>query len=205
MGLTRKIRKAIHEPGELFPYFGRVIGRRLHIRRVSQGGRDYYEYKGVLYPSYLANHSAAPYIYDVARKYCVGHGVDIGAGDAAYPGAEAVQEERDQNAYCLDRFEDGCLDYVFSSHCLEHLERWQDALLLWISKLRVSGILFLYLPHESMALWQPGGLWAGNDHKWVPRVEILVDFLRGQGLEILECNHDKDNYWSFHVAARKCS
>ena len=203
MTLTKKVRKAIREPKEVFSYLGRVVGRRLHIREVSRDGQDYYEYKNVLYPRYLANHAAAPYIYDVAREYCTGRGIDVGAGDAAYPGAEPVQDQRDQNAYCLDRIQDADLDYVFSSHCLEHLANWQDALRLWISKLRVGGILFLYLPHESMALWQPGGLWAGNDHKWIPRVNVLIDFFRKEGLEILECNDDKDEYWSFHVVARK--
>ena len=203
MDLSGKFRKALRHPGEVLPYLGRVVGRFLHIRKVTRDGLEYFEYKGVLYPSHLANHAAAPYIYDVAREFCTGRGIDVGAGSAGYPGAEPVQNERDQNAYCLDRFAEGSLDYVFSSHCLEHLARWQEALRLWVSKLRVGGVLFLYLPHESMMLWRPGGLWAGNDHKWVPRVEVLVDFLAGEGLEVVERNDDKDEYWSFHLAVRK--
>ncbi len=108
-----------------------------------------------------------------------------------------------QNAYRLDNFPDGSLDFVFSSHCLEHLERvGKRALRLWLRKLKPGGILFLYLPHESMRLWNPGSPWVGDGHKWQPRHEIVVPFLEAEGMSILEVNKDHDGYWSFHVVGR---
>jgi predicted SAM-dependent methyltransferase len=92
---------------------------------------------------------------------------------------------------------------VFSSHCLEHLSRWQDALRLWVRKLKPGGILFLYLPHESMKMWRRCGPWVGLGHQWIPTHEVVVRFLGDLGLEIVEFNPGRDSYWSFHVVGRR--
>jgi len=91
-------------------------------------------------------------------------------------------------------FADESLDFVFSSHCLEHLDKWQYALKLWIAKLRLNGILFLYLPHKSMRLWNPGGPWVGSNHKWIPSYQVINQFLIGHGMEILEYNPERDMF-----------
>lgn len=198
-----KLRKALENPGQILPYVSRVLLRALLIRRLEQNGKAFFKYKGTLYPVHLANKSAAPFIFDKARCWCQGRGIDIGGGKSPFPGAELIENAADQNAYCLDRYADQSLDYVFSSHCLEHLDRWQQALKLWISKIKPGGILFLYLPHQSMALWQPRGLWVGTEHKWSPSAEILLPFLRAAGLNIIDYQPNKDAYWSFHIVARK--
>jgi len=203
MTLTYKIKKAFEQPGEILPYFYRAVRRKFSIKRVLVNGELFYQYGDDMYPGYLANQSAAPFIFNRARSFCCGIGLDIGAGSSAFPGSIAVQNDPRQNAYQLDNFADESLDYIFSSHCLEHLERWQEALGLWMKKIRSDGILFLYLPHQSMRLWHPKGLWAGTDHKWIPTCEILLDFLANNGMEIVEYNPDKDEYWSFHIVARK--
>ena len=203
MDLGYKTKKAISQPGDILPYFRRAALRALQIKRLVVDGSVFYQYKGRLYPEHLANRQAAPFIFDLAAKYCNGNGLDIGAGGSPFPGAIVIQELPDENAYKLDRFADGSLDYVFSSHCLEHLAQWQEALSLWLEKLRPGGILFLYLPHESMPLWRPGGLWAGNDHKWSPIYRTINEFLERNSIEILEYNAEKDDYWSFHIVGRK--
>ena len=118
-------------------------------------------------------------------------------------GAIPIENFEGQNAYRLDDFEDNSLDYVFSSHCLEHLERWKDALYLWVKKLKVGGILFLYLPHESMKMWRPGGPWVRHNHLWIPTVEEIIPFLSENGVQILDYNPRRDEAWSFHIVARK--
>ena len=203
--LMPKISKAIQNPGDILPYLARALLRALLIRRLEQNGQPFYKYKGTLYPIHLSNKSAAPFIFDNAVQFCQGSGIDIGGGTSPFPGADLIENEKDQNAWCLDRYDDQSLDYVFSSHCLEHLDRWQEALKLWISKIKPGGCLFLYLPHHSMALWQPQGLWVGNEHKWSPSIEILLPFLRNMGMDVLDYQSSKDAYWSFHIAARKHS
>jgi len=43
----------------------------------------------------------------------------------------------------------------------------------------------------------------GPGHKWIPTYEVLTEFLSNQGIEIIEYNPDRDEYWSFHVVGRK--
>lgn len=163
----------------------------------------FYEYKGTLYPDYLTKGNACGYITSEAKQFCTGKGIDVGASIWPLEGAIPVVSEKHQNAYLLGAFADDSLDYVFSSHCLEHLTRWKQALRLWISKLKPGGILFLYLPHESMLLWRPGGLWCGLEHKWSPNYERIATVLRASGMEIVTYNAGRDGFWSFHVVARK--
>lgn len=198
----RWVRQMIRHPRGIVPAILCRL-KRLRIKRVERDGELFYSYKGVLYPAYLLGGNASSYILPKAQEYCVGSGIDVGANDWPVPGAVPVDNSTSENAYRLDRFPSGSLDYVFSSHCLEHLRHWQDALRLWISKLREGGILFLYLPHISCEMWVPGGPWVADAHVWSPTWEILVPFLEAEGMEILELDKGRDAYWSFHIVARR--
>ena len=162
----------------------------------------FYEYEDELYPEYLNTGNAMSFILKKAQEFCKGEGLDIGASSWPFPGAIPIQEEEGLNAYKLDRFRDESFDYIFSSHCLEHLEAWQEALGIWLKKIKIGGVLFLYLPHKSMKLWRPTAPFGGH-HKWVPRHEILNKFLARNGCEILDFNAERDDYWSFYIAAKK--
>jgi len=206
-----KIKKAIKNPRQILPYFLQLVEsykknrleiKQNQIKRIEENGEVFYKYRGDLYPAYLNRGNARRFIADKAEQYCQGKGIDIGAGNWPLSGVIPIQNEEHQNAYKLDNFADGSLDFVFSSHCLEHLNKWQNALKLWIRKLRINGILFLYLPHKSMRLWNPGSPW-GNKHKWIPSYEIVNQFLIGHGMKIVDYNPEKDKYWSFHIIAKK--
>lgn len=177
--------------------------RRFQLKEVIKDNGTFFEYKGEFYPEYLNKGNAINFIRDRALKYCQGRGLDIGAGQWPLPGAIPVQNDSFQNAYNLDSIDNDSLDFVFSSHCLEHLYRWKDVLKLWASKLRLGGILFLYLPHRSMKLWNPGGPWVGGHHKWLPTQEVLVPFLSAIQMEIIDFNPERDAYWSFYIVAKK--
>ncbi|MHC4657758.1 MAG: methyltransferase domain-containing protein [Planctomycetota bacterium] len=191
-----------------FDYAGRDFPTQVELRgkqekEIEKNDEIFYSFKGELYPAYLNKGNAVAFIVDKAKPYCRGKGIDVGAGHWPLPGAIPIQNEEHQNAYKLGNFADSSLDFVFSSHCLEHLDKWQDALKLWIGKLRVKGILFLYLPHKSMRLWKPGGPWVGSNHKWIPSYQVINQFLIGHGMEILEYNPEKDAFWSFHIIAER--
>jgi len=100
-------------------------------------------------------------------------------------------------------FKDESLDYVFSSHCLEHIENWRDALSEWVRKLKPGGIIFLYLPHPDCAIWHPGSPFVGDGHKWIPTPEVIKQALRELGCEILSHDDGPDAMQSFYVCARK--
>jgi SAM-dependent methyltransferase len=200
--LCYKIKEILKDPGSWHCF---VLGllRRSKVKKVRKDGRDFYEYEHTLYPSYLNQGNASSYIKNKALRFCKGQGIDVGAGYWVLPGAIAVQNDQGQNALRLDRFADHSLDFCFSSHCLEHLSDWKKALKLWTSKLKPGGILFLYLPHPSMKLWNRAGPWVGGHHKWVPTYQVIAGFLENNGMEVIEYNPDKDEYWSFHIVAKK--
>lgn len=202
--LLRRLAAAIRDPRKIGCY---AIFRfnRLFVREVSIDGRLHHAYRGRLYPDYLHHGNACSHIAERALPYCAGRGLDIGAGEWPLPGAIPVRDEAEANAYRLDKFDDDSLDFIFSSHCLEHLERWPEALDLWVRKLKPGGVLFLYLPHESMGLWKRCGPWVGLGHKWTPTHEVLVPHLERRGMQVIDLNPGHDDYWSFHVVARRTS
>lgn len=61
------------------------------------------------------------------------------------------------NEYHATYFPNECenLDYIFSSHCLEHISDYVETLLYWKSKLKDKGVLFLYLPSSTQRYWLP--------------------------------------------------
>lgn len=151
------------------------------------------------YPGFLHRGEAAAFCLEHAKRFCRGAGVDVGAGRWPFPGARAVENHAEENAYRL-READGALDFVFSSHCLEHLERWSDALVEWRRVLKPGGILYLYLPHPACRMWRPEVL---HHHVWQPAPDPLAAHLAGIGFEVLEHSVFADAYLSFYVVARK--
>lgn len=47
------------------------------------------------------------------------------------------------------------LDFIFSSHCLEHISDWVSELEMWCDCLRPGGRIMLYLPHRECVYWRP--------------------------------------------------
>jgi len=203
------LKKACKNPG-LIPthaaYLCRVLWRRISnppAVKVIKSGTTWYRYKKKLYPAHLNSGNAVSYIKEYALKFCQGTGLDIGASQWPLPGAQPVENNPGCNAYKLDSFDDSSLDFVFSSHCLEHLDQWRDALALWIKKLKKDGILFLYLPHKSMKLWHPRSPWVGHEHKWIPTADVIHKYLAKQGMHIIEYSSKADAYWSWFSVSRK--
>jgi SAM-dependent methyltransferase len=151
------------------------------------------------YPGYLHHGEAAAFCRYHAQRHCRGRGVDVGAGRWPFPGAHPVEDGAEENAYRLKAADDS-LDYVFSSHCLEHLERWRDALREWRRVLQPGGILYLYLPHPACTMWHPEAL---PHHRWQPEPDALAEHLTALGFDIVESSLFPDAYLSFFIVARK--
>lgn len=62
------------------------------------------------------------------------YGWDLMNGDAQY----------------LKGVEDNSLDFVYSSHCLEHMIDVKIALYNWFRVLKAGGYLILYIPHRDL-------------------------------------------------------
>lgn len=126
---------------------------------------DFVEFKGVLYPKIQSIGNASQFAIPFAKHYCKGVGVDIGfcKEEWKFPGAigaDIADSSNDYHAFNLPKE----LDYIYSSHCLEHLDDWVLALEYWISRLSSGGIIFLYLPHEDQEYWLP---WNNRKHKHI--------------------------------------
>jgi len=161
-------------------------------------------YRGKFYPDYLTVGGASPVIFSVALKYCQGRGIDVGAGLWPLPGAIPLDLERGAGSgRKVADFDDLSLDYVFSSHCLEHIENWRPALIDWIKKLKPGGTLFLYLPHPECAIWHPGSPFVGTGHKWIPDPEIIRAALGEFNFKIVAADDGPDAMQSFFVCAKK--
>lgn len=173
------------------------------VKRIVRNDQIFWEYRGVLYPDRLTHKNATENILETALKYCQGGGIDVGAGRFPFSNAISIQNDKNQNAYALPEIENESLDYVYSSHCLEHLTYPWDAVKLWISKLRTGGVIFLYLPHPDMKLWRPGAPWVGDQHKWIPEFETVKWKLQELGLKIVGGDGERDNLWSWYIVARK--
>lgn len=161
-----------------------------------------WEYEGRFYPDYLFVGGASFAIHRTALKYCRGEGLDIGAGLWPLPGAVAVDIERGPGAgRLLSSIAEKSQDYVFSSHCLEHITAWEDALKEWISKLKPRGRLFLYLPHPTCGIWRPGSPFVGDGHKWAPAPVGIQMTLTRLGGRVLAHDDGPDAMQSFFVCA----
>lgn len=149
-----------------------------------------FEYKGNLYPEYIRNGNACRFITPIAQQFCVGNGVDVGPGKWPLPGAIPVDISNEHSAMALP---DGEFDYVFSSHCLEHLKDPVAAIEHWRERLKPGGVLFLYLPHPDMEYWLPQNC-RKHLHSWKPGDirKLLID------LGFVNVIHsERDLAWSF--------
>lgn len=158
------------------------------------------EFKNGSYPAFQATGNAARFAIPYALEVCKGQGYDIGCGrkDWAFPEATCIdlQLSDPYNAYYLPAMEP---DYIFSSHCLEHLEDWVKAMDYWHFKLRPGGTLFLYLPHYSQEYWRP---WNNRKHLNILTPKIIKDYLEAKGYRnIFIGKRDLNN--SFMAMAQK--
>jgi predicted SAM-dependent methyltransferase len=126
------------------------------------------------YPLFQSKGFASQFAIPYAKHFCNGVGVDIGCNrmDWIYPGALPVDPSI--NEYTATNFPYDNLEYIFSSHCLEHLQNWVDVLDYWTSKLKIGGILFLYLPDYSQEYWRP---WNNRKHLNIFTPTIINDYL----------------------------
>lgn len=100
------------------------------------------------------------------ERYMRGRGVDIGCGDDPVT-PDCTRWELEQDAYKLT----GAYDWVYSSHCLEHLDFPVLALRRWWACLKTGGHLIIALPHRDLyeRRTQKPSNWNGDHrHFWLP-------------------------------------
>jgi SAM-dependent methyltransferase len=153
------------------------------------------KYKQKIYPEFQAKGNASKFIMPFAREILKGEGVDIGCNrkEWAFPGAQPIDILFNDpwDAYNLPSQE---YDYIYSSHCLEHLEDWVGALDYWKSCLKKGGVIFLYLPHFDQEYWRP---WNNRKHIHVLDPCIIEKYFIDQGFSKVFITKGYDAYSSF--------
>ena len=151
---------------------------------------------------------------DIIAKYVFSDmkGIDFGGGRGPIFGnAEIVDileidsEGREIKYHNLNKFKSDILDYVFSSHTLEHVEDLRHELNELHRVLKENGKLILLLPSHTCYRWNVGG---GNTHernlylstdKHADYMKDFVDFveidtyIRVSGFNIIEVENCWDN------------
>ena len=161
-----------------------------------------FEYNGVKYPEYIRQGNAVEHIETTAKKYCQGIGLDIGGQrDWTLKGAIPININDPVLPYDADvlpKYDN--LDYIFSSHTLEHLDNPVSHLMKWKARLKEGGVLFLYLPHPDMSYWHPEN---NKKHKniWKPLEIYDIMKYRVNFKDVLYS--ERDLYWSYSVVGIK--
>ena len=172
-------------------FFGDILSR--------VQGFNYYK-ASKKYSDYLKQGNMMHIIAPIAELYCKGRGLDIGAGKWVFRNARAIENNDKENAYLLNE-KDEDIDFIFSSHLVEHLENWEKALKEWKRVLKKDGIIFLYLPHHSCKMWEPK---INDQHLWVPTyAKLEKHFTQQLNMTVLEGNKSVDGHLSFHMVIKK--
>lgn len=154
-------------------------------------------FKNSKYPTFQTLGNSAQFAVPYALHFCKGKGYDIGfcKEEWKFPGAIGIDSSLN-NEYHAMNLPEKDMDYIFSSHCLEHVSDWVSTLEYWISSIKKSGVLFLYLPDFSQKYWRP---WHNRKHIHCFTSEIIKEFLEDHNCEnIFVSGIDLNN--SFMVA-----
>lgn len=149
--------------------------------------------------------------------YFSGHGIDIGCGKdilnkEVFTNIKSIQpydvSEGDAN-HC-DNIKDNQFDFVYSSHCLEHMNDPKITLKNWIRICKPRGYIIVAIPHE---VYYEKMIWPSKhnpNHTWSFRLEEetnmpksiwVQNFLSNfQNTAIIRCDlylekFDFTNFW----------
>ena len=150
-----------------------------------------------------------------SNRYFVGAGLDIGgkpdplalyAGMFSRMAAVRTWDWEDGDAQFLTGLDDDALDFVHSSHCLEHLVDPREGLRNWFRVVKPGGHLVITVPDED--LYEQGVFPStfNRDHKWTftiwkaaswsPRSINVLDLVRdlGPAAELLRVEQLSSTY-----------
>lgn len=154
--------------------------------------------------------------------YTRGKGLDLGCGPfKAFGHFRGIDSNVDERLFgipatsadfiiptceVLDDFASCSQDFVFSSHLLEHIEKWENALKEWWRVLKPGGHLLLYLPDED-EYPKVGEKGANPDHKWNVNYDKIVTAMKGiGGWDLVDFQkRNQDDEYSLYFVFKKYS
>lgn len=167
-------------------------------------------FRDTQYPLLQTKGFASKFAFPFAEEICKGVGVDVGYCKPEWKlkGATGIDDgkvcfsdgrEAALNVSATD-FPEYKLDYIFSSHCLEHLSDWVGVLDYWGVKLKQGGVMFLYLPNaDKQEYWRP--MFNRKHCNWLNPSMILSYFYSREYKNIFVSGNDLND--SFYAIAEK--
>lgn len=158
------------------------------------------EYKGKKYPKFQTEGFASKFVFPFAQQVCKGKGYDIGCmkEEWSLPGSIPI-DLNFSNGYHATNLPEKNVDYIFSSHCLEHIDNWVETMDYWYDVLASNGVLFLYLPDYSQIYWRP---WNNRKHRQIFSPNIVEDYMLDKGYkDIFKSGIDLNN--AFAIFGKK--
>jgi len=144
------------------------------------------------------------------ERYCSGSvvldvgysGYDNPEGKTALPGAIGVDLDFPGYDGLHLPFAEGSVDTVFSSHCLEHIERERDAIRDWFRVIKVGGFLVCFVPHQ--ALYEKSrtlpSRWNGDHKRFYTPASLMTAVENALEVNSFRLRHLKDNDIGFDYA-----
>ena len=147
------------------------------------------------------------------ERYLFGSGIDIGCGGDCLTvpnGSVRPWDKKDGDAQTMAGLADSSFDFVYSSHCLEHLIDVEHALRAWVRILKPRGRVYIvvpdYLYYEKMT-WPSrfngdhkhsfsetvGRSQVGRENHWNIAVD-LAPVLRRSDIAVREARLETDGY-----------
>lgn len=154
-------------------------------------------YRRRLQTGFLDRYCSGDLILDVGYS-----GYDNPEGRCALPGAIGV--DLDYPGYDGIRlpFDDGTVDTVFSSHCLEHILYDHAAIRDWYRVLKVGGFIVCFVPHQGLyekKRFLPSR-WNGDHKRMYTPASLLASFEHALELNSYRVRHVADNDEGFRYA-----
>lgn len=136
-------------------------------------------------------------------KYMWGNGLDIG-----FSGYEpnvvsilngAIGVDKDYPGYDGKTlpFEDNSQQFVYSSHCLEHISDYKQAIQEWYRVTKVGGYIVTVVPHRDLyekKLELPS-IWNGDHKRFYTPASLLKEFEDSLSVNSFRVRHLQDNDW----------
>lgn len=159
-------------------------------------------FNGKHYPELQAKGNAMkfaiPFFKEIIGEGKTGYDIGCNREEWKFPSAIAIDTllTPDYDAYNLPAMN---VDYIVSSHCLEHLPDVVKALEYWKSKLHIGGVLCLYLPHPVQEYWLPVN---NRKHLHVLFPDMIAQYLVALGYhDVFVTGYDLN--CSFYAIGRK--
>jgi predicted SAM-dependent methyltransferase len=154
-------------------------------------------------------------IRDRVSPFLVGNGVDLGfGGNPIIPTAICLDLSNPYSDYGAPRhltgdarhlswFNNGVLDYVFSSHLLEDFDNTEAVLYEWLRVLKLGGIIALYLPDQDRYEQIIGDRCNGH-HRVRMKIGMMIRLMERMGVKIIyEYEEAGEKEYGFLIVGRK--